>query len=231
MKRKQTIKAIFVSLIILNTVLIVLVPLLVFPNFSPFGEACLRSVIIFILFAIIYLTHFFYFRETKKQKKYQGDLEERLLDSFKYIGTVNLQLEEIKKNLFNFKKYPSNRKEFTTLILGLAEKILSIINIDWVIIKIIEIKSGKTIHYASLTRGGKKIKFDKFDNDEIFSGKCGERCTIIKSNQENLDFKAVCILPAEIKSRDESFFVAHIVSQLELLFLAFRFLLKNNPKK
>ncbi|MFZ4648819.1 MAG: hypothetical protein ACOYMB_04315 [Patescibacteria group bacterium] len=227
MKKKKILKIAFVSLIVFNTALIILIPLLISVRFHYWIE----SLIVFVLFLIIYLTHFLYFKETKQMKRYQGNLEERLLDSFKYIGTVNLQLEEIKKNLFNFKKYPSNKKEFSKLMVSLAEKILSIINIDWVIIKIVDLNTGKTIHYTSLARGGKDVNFDKFDNRQIFAGKCGDSCTVIKSNQENLDVKAVCILPAQIKNGDESFFVTHIVNQLELLFLAFRFLEKKDDKK
>ncbi len=226
MKKRKLLKITFIFLIALNSVLIVLVPLLMPAGLSRWSET---GLIIFFLL-VVYVAHFFYFKETKVLRRYQEGLEERLLDSFKYIGTINLQLEEIKKNLFNFKKYPSNQKEFTKLMVGLAQKILSIINIDWVVIKIIDLNSGKTIHYTALARGGKKIKFDKFDNQQIFSGNCGEACTIIKSNQENLDVKAVCILPAEIKSRDENFFVTYIINQLELLFLAFRFLGKKEKK-
>lgn len=227
MKRRKIVKIVFISLIVFNTALIILIPLLLPIKFHHLVE----SLIIFVLFSIIYLTHFFYFKETRQMKRYQGNLEERLLDSFKYIGAVNLQLEEIKKNLFNFKKYPSNKKEFSKLMVSLAEKILSIINIDWVIIKIVDLETGKTIHYTSLARGGKEVNFDKFDNRQIFAGKCGDSCTVVKSNQENLDVKAICILPAKIKNSDEGFFVTHIVNQLELLFLAFRFLDKRDQKK
>jgi len=231
MKRKKILKICFVFLIVLCTILIITVPLLPAFELDHRQEIFLKMGIIFGLMVFIYLTHFFYFQQTKKSKKYQGDLEERLLDSFKYIGTVNLQLEELRKNLFNFKKYPSSRKEFSKLMTNLAEKILSIVNTDWVIIKIIDIKTEKTIHYASLVRGGKDIKFDKFDNHQLFNGKCGASCAVIKSNQENLDIKAICILPAKIKNQDENFFLSHIINQLELLFLAFCFLEKKNEKK
>ncbi|MCX6795557.1 MAG: hypothetical protein NT165_02430 [Candidatus Falkowbacteria bacterium] len=227
MKRKKIIKAIFVALIVVNTILIILVPFVMPVKFHNWVEV----LVIFGLFLVIYLTHFFYFKETKQLRRYQGDLEEKLLDSFKYIGTVNLQLEEIRKNLFNFNKYPSSKKEFISLMSGLAEKILSIINIDWVIIKIVDLSSGKTIHYTALARGGKDIKFDKFDNRQIFSGECGDSCTVIRSNQESLDIKAFCIVPLQIKGRDDKFFITHIINQLELLFLAFRFLEKKEAKK
>lgn len=231
MKRKKTLKLIFVFLIAICTLLIILIPFIAKKYFLGMNESFLKAGMIFVLFVIIYLTHFFYFKQTKKSKKYQGDLEERLLDSFKYIGTVNLQLEELKKNLFNFKKYPSNNREFSRLMINLAEKVLSIINMDWVVIKIIDLSSKKTIHYTSLVRGNKKIKLDKFDNGEILSGKNKDGFTVITSKQENLDFKAVCILPSKVKNSDENFFLIHIINQLELLFLAFLFLEKKTARQ
>jgi len=109
---------------------------------------------------------------------------------------------------------------------GLAEKILSIINTDWVIVKIVDVKTKKTIHYASLVRGGKEIKLDKFDNNLLFEGKNNQNFSVVKSSQENLKIKAICVLPEKIKNQDEAFFLSHIINQLELLFLAFCFLEK-----
>lgn len=231
MKRKKILKIVFVSLIVFCTILIIIIPLLPSFELNHQRESFLKSGVVFGLFIIIYLTHFFYFQQTKKSRKYQGDLEERLMDSFKYIGTVNLQLEELRKNLFNFKKYPANRKEFSKFMVNLAEKILSIVNIDWVIIKIVDVKTEKTIYYASLARGGKEMKFDKFDNHKLFTEKCGPNCTVVKSNQDNLDIKAICVIPTKIKNHDENFFLSHIINQLELLFLAFSFLEQKNGKK
>lgn len=226
MKRKKILKIIFVSLILLCTIFVIVTPLLPISDFGYWQENFLKTGIILGLMIFVYLTHFFYFQQTKKSKKYQGNLEERLLDSFKYIGTVNLQLEELRKNLFSFKKYPSNRKEFSKLMLNLSEKILSIVNIDWVIVKIIDIKTKKTLHYVSLIRGGKELKLDKFDNNELLSEKNNQNFAVIKSSQENLKIKAICVLPGKIKNQDESFFLSHIINQLELLFLAFLFLKK-----
>ncbi|MDD3301325.1 MAG: hypothetical protein PHR57_00890 [Patescibacteria group bacterium] len=226
MKRKKILKIVFVSLILICTILIIATPFLTILDLDDQREIFLQAGIIFGLMVFIYLTHFFYFQQTKKRKKYQGDLEERLLDSFKYIGTVNLQLEELRKNLFSFKKYPSSRKEFSKLMFSLAEKILSIINTDWVIVKIVDVKTKKTIHYASLVRGGKEIKLDKFDNNLLFEGKNNQNFSVVKSSQENLKIKAICVLPEKIKNQDEAFFLSHIINQLELLFLAFCFLEK-----
>lgn len=215
-------RKIFFSLLALNFVLSAFVPFLIKSDFLGLSEEAVEVLIIALLLILAYVVNFLYLREVGRLKRYQVNLEDRLQDTFKYIGSVNLQIEEMRQAFANFKKYPESKKDIRTVFIYFSEKILSIVNADWVILRIIDIKTGRTIRDGTFTRNNQKINHFKFDNQEILSGQCrSEQCTIVKSDQENLNIKACCILPSKLNGRDQEFFVRSMVNQLEMMFIVF----------
>lgn len=232
MKKKKDLKSVFVSIIVFCTILVILIPLIISKSFYFLDEEWLEISLDLLLMIVIYSTHFFYFRKNKKMKIYQGNLEERLTETFRYIGSVNLQLEEFKKIFSNFKKYPENKKDVKYLLDYFCDKILSIIGADWVVLKIIELDSRKTIRYVVRSRAGQPLSGIKFENKDILSGNCSlDSCTIIGSDQENLNIKAFCVLPVKLKNRDERFFITSIINHLEMLFIIFSSLYYKNSRE
>lgn len=215
-------RKIFFSLLALNFILTALIPILIRSDFLGLSEEKVEVIIIAILLILAYVVNFLYLREVSRLRRYQVNLEDRLQDTFKYIGSVNLQMEEMRQAFANFKKYPESKKDIKTVFIYFSEKILSIVNVDWVILRIIDLKSGRTMREDKFTRSNQLIKYGKFDNQEILSGKCSlDQCTIIKSDQENLNIKACCILPIKLTNRDQEFFVRSMINQLEMLFIVF----------
>jgi len=89
-------------------------------------------MILLVLFLIFgYLTNYLYKKEVKKYEDYinnldsiQRGIEEKLNDAFKYIGTINLQLQEIKSIFAKNDKYPETKEEMKKIEYYMAEKIL-----------------------------------------------------------------------------------------------------------
>ncbi len=208
-------------LIAINVAFIIVTPFLNV-KFWSFSEEASEVTLISSLFLLIAVLFRFYAREVNKYKKQQEDLEDRLRETFKYIGSINLQLEEMKKVFSTVNKYPESKKDIQALFVHTAERILGIINADWVMLKIIDINTGNNLHEYFVSRGNKKVGKIKVDNRELLSGDCSfGQCSIVKSNQENFNIKAFCILPSTTKDENQEFLINSIVNQLEMLFIIF----------
>jgi hypothetical protein len=228
-KKHKKLREGILFLIIINVIVIIITP---FFNvkFGGFSDEVSETVFISSLFMLMAVLFSFYSREVDKYKKQQEELEDRLRETFKYIGSINLQLEEMKKVFSSVNKYPESKKDIQALFVHTAERILGIINADWVLLKIVDIKSGNNLHEYFISRGNKKIDKIKVENKELLSGECSfGQCSIVKSNQDNFNIKAFCILPVAAKNDNQEFLINSIVNQLEMLFIIFNSLYyKNN---
>jgi hypothetical protein len=163
-----------------------------------------------------------YGRGIDKRQKKQAELEERLQETFKYIGSINLQLSEMKKVFASINKYPENKKDIQTLFAHAAERILGIINADWVWLKIINKKNGETLHEYSIARGNRQLGKIKIDNAALLDDSdLADKFFLIKSNQDNFNIKAYGILPAVARNSNQEFLLNSIINQLEMLFIIF----------
>lgn len=219
-KHKRS-RQLILFLIAVNVVVITVTPFFSF-RLGLLSEEISEVSLIIFLFLLIGLLFGFYSRELNKYKKQQEDLEERLRETFKYIGSINLQIEEMKKVFSRVNKYPESKKDVQALFVHTAERILGIINVDWVLIKMVDIKNGNNLHEYFISRGNKKVAKVKVDNKELLTGDCSfGQCSIIKSNQENFNIKAFCILPNVSKNDNQEFLINSIINQLEMLFIIF----------
>jgi len=220
-RKHKKLREIILFSIIINVILIIVTPLFNV-NIGNFSDEISEVVYIASLFVLMAILFSFYSREVDKYKKQQEELEERLRETFKYIGSINLQLEEMKKVFSTVNKYPESKKDIQALFVHTAERILGIINADWVSLKIIDVKSGNNLHEYFVSRGNKKVDRVKIENKALLNGECsfGE-CSIVKSNQENFNIKAYCVLPIATKDANQEFLINSIVNQLEMLFIIF----------
>ncbi|MGI5826910.1 MAG: hypothetical protein ACOX6C_00490 [Patescibacteria group bacterium] len=220
-RRYQRLKNFVLTLIVINILAVVGAPLLRLRLFD-LSESFSTSLIITILFIFLALLLGIYFKEVEKYKKTQEDLEERLRETFRYIGSINLQLEEMKKVFSNFNKYPESQKDIQAVFTHTAERILAIVPTDWVLLRIMELDQGKTLHEYFLSRGNKKIEKFKLENQDLLNGECSiEGCSIITSQQNNFNLKAFCILSTEVKDKNQQFMITSAINQLEMLFIIF----------
>lgn len=214
-------RGIILFLIAVDALIIISAP---FFDFSFFGlsQEISEAIFIAIMFLLMAVMSGFYTREVNKYKKQQEELEERLRETFKYIGSINLQLEEMKKVFSSVNKYPESKKDIQALFVHTAERILGMINADWVLLKVVDVRSGNNLHEYFSSRGNKNIDKIKVDNKELLSGDCSfGACSIVKSNQDNFNIKAFCILPEAKKDKNQEFLINSIVNQLEMLFIIF----------
>ncbi|MDX9778804.1 MAG: hypothetical protein RBT30_01015 [Patescibacteria group bacterium] len=222
----------FFLILAFNFILIALLPLLIRNTIFGISENFSIFILSSLLLITAYLISLFYLHEIQRLKRYQLNLEDRLQETFKYIGSVNLQMEEMKASFSNFKKYPENKKDIKTVFNYFAEKIMTILNVDWLILRVIDINNAHSLRDERYSRNNKKVDFLKIDNKDIIAGKCSEEeVSIIQSEQSGFYMKSFCILPFKLKNKDQEFFVKSMVSQLEMLYIVFSILDKKKIKK
>jgi hypothetical protein len=208
--------------------LIVFTPYIIRSGFTLLEEEIAEVVAIALLFTVGYVVLLVYRKEVKENrndlnrlKQDKGVLENRLSEAFRYIGTVNIQIEEIKSIFSVIRKFPENKKDFQNILQFFAERTLSMVNAEWVIFRIIRTEDLDTLSENSETRGNALLLKHKISNRALASSEKFEGLTVVGSTQENFRIKTFCILPKEKLSSQGEIFVRAIVNQLEMLFVIF----------
>ena len=227
-------------LIILGVVLVLIIftPYIIRSGFTFLEEQLTEAAFITLLFSVGYAIFLFYRKESLKNqnrltrlKQEKGTLESRLNDAFAYIGKVNIQIHEIKSVFCDMHNFPETRKDFAYILRFLAEKALSMVDCDWVVLRIIDVGSLKTLRNYAQTRVNKIAWEHKISNKDLAANKRSNEFTVISSAQENFRIRTFCILPPIDLSRDEKVFLKALVNQLEMLFLIFDSNYYNNRNK
>ncbi len=232
MIKQKLFRKFLVIVIIISSAFVLLTPWIVSMDMLGLKEEIWETIIIFFFLFLIYAASFIYFKEFRRLKIYQDNLEQRLQETFKYIGSINLQIDEVKRAFSNFKKYPKNKKDIEEVFSFFSEKILSIVSADWVVLKVINLENQRTLRQIKYIRGKKKVVLPIVNNEEIINNKYKlKNCSIIVSDQENLSIKAVCILPIRLKNEEEKFFIQSVINQLEMMFLVFNSFNYNKKEK
>jgi hypothetical protein len=208
--------------------LIVLTPYIIHTGFTVFEEELVEVAMIILLFTVGYTVLLLYRKETAKNiqeinrlTKEKGALENRITEAFKYIGTVNIQIQEIKSVFSDVRKFPENKKDFAYTLQFLADRTLSMVNTAWVLFRIIDTKNLDSLGEYSKTRGKSMFPKHKISNRTLFSRKKLKGFTVVGSGHENFYIKTFCIIPKMKLSNDNEVFIKAVVNQLEMLFLIF----------
>jgi len=234
-KRKlQLLEGIYIILLVCLFSLIISTPYLISNKVSLthniiIDEEIVEGLLIALLLVISYVVSARYRKELDEYRSEitnlsakKADVESRLTDAFKYIGAVNVQIEEIKSLVLSLNKYPEDKKDFKNSLSYLSQKVLGIVNVDWVIFRIIDVDSLKTLREYSETRGSAVLLKHNISNKSLVDAKSIDGCNVISSNQENLTIKVFCIIPSvAYVTATQKGLMQTIVSSLEMLFIIF----------
>ncbi len=149
------------------------------------------------------------------------DVENKLNDAFKYIGAVNVQVKEVQSWFSSIEKYPKDKKDFKNSLNILAQKVLCVANAEWVIFRIINVDSLRTLREYSGTRGEVVLLKHNISNSSIVNNESIDKCSIVSSEQKNLTIKVFCIIPSEALTETQKTLIKTIVGSLEMLFIVF----------
>jgi hypothetical protein len=191
-----------------------------------FEEEIIEGSLLGILFFLNIIIFNLYKNEAARQKELikkistdRKTAEERLDDSFKYIGQINVQIQEIKSIFNSANKFPETKNDFKKTLLFFSERVLGIVNTNWVLFRIINCTTQKTISEQFETRQGFIFDYPHISNKNIIEKQSCFPFTTVISNPQNLKILSCCILPNEKISNDERVFIQAITNEITMAFV------------
>lgn len=237
MKTVQKVKCLiglYLGVFVFLLLLVIAMPLMIQHGLSVtqkfiIEEEILETSLIIILFAISYLI-LRRFKHTLKAHERAVDmageeksrLVSRLADAFNYIGTVNVELQEVQSILCGVERYPQTKREFKRFIEHLAAKAMTVAGTQWIVIRMISRCNGQTVKEYAIVRRKEVLPSAIMGNREILENHHVEGLRTISTRQKNLDLLTVCILPIIQLSEEKIILITAITNQIEMLFMLYR---------
>ena len=189
-------------------------------------EETFEGCLICILFIISILIFNLYKSEVNKQKevinKINGEkkkVEERLNDSERYIGIMNVQIQEIKSIFNSINEYPETKDGLKKAFNFFGERVIGIVNSEWVLFRIIDSNTQRTICEHFGTRKGFSYSYPHVSNKMIIEKQPILPFTYVISNPANLNILVSCIMPIDKISNDQHVFIQAIINEITKLFV------------
>lgn len=151
----------------------------------------------------------------------QSKWAERLSEAFHYIGSVNVELGETMTALCSLRRYPFTHNEMKQQIHQLSNRIMTIADAPWVVVRIVHRCSGRTIKEYASARPGNSLPTTTIGNRAILGGHTTRGLKMVCSCQTNLQWHTAMIFPAGQLSKEELLLITAMVNQIEMLFLLF----------
>lgn len=191
-------------------------------------EDVVEAISIIILLLIAYLFSNIYNKELKKYRREtsrlardKSDLSNKLTDAFKYIGGVNIQIQEIRSIFCGLRRYPVTEHAFKADLAVLAHKLLGIVNADWVMIRIIRPSNLRTLkeHFESRKIGGVINK--RISNKAIVTKRSLDGYSIVASQNDNSMIMVACVFPKKSLDEPEKILIEAVTYQIKMLYFIF----------
>ena len=192
-------------------------------------EEVVETAMILVLFGMSFLilirimNRLKVYRQAAERAVYEkSKLIARLADAFRYIGKVNVEIQEIESALCGVAFYPQSKKEFKKLIDRLAAKALTIAAAPWLVVRMIDRHSGHTVNEHAVQHPGNRLPSVTMGNRALLDGARADGLQTIGPRQQNLDLLTVMILPAATISKEKQILLTAILNQIEMLFILYR---------
>lgn len=149
----------------------------------------------------------------------KSKLISRLAEAFKYIGEVNVEIQEIESALCGVAYYPQSKREFRRLVHGLATRAMTIAAVPWLMVRMIERQSGQTLYEHAVRYPGASLPSATMGNRALMDGQQVEGLRTIGPRRPDIDLLTVFILPEAKISKEKTILLTAILNQIEMLFI------------
>ena len=210
--QQNRLKNLYLAILIVLVGLIIATPVIVRGNIGIFREEIFEAISLSVLIIIGFLINRLYQKEVSKNRSL-------LNEALRHIGTVNVQIEHMEEIFGEIKKYPENKHDFRSILLSFSEKTLGIINSAWVLFRIIDITTMKTLTEHNQARGKSILLKSEVSNRSLVENQSCEDATVIYSTQDNVNIKVFCILPVKSVSHHQKIILQTIVDTIGMLYL------------
>jgi len=201
-------------------------------------ENTIEGILLGILFIVSALILSLYKRKVNdhkeqihKIKQDKKKVEERLHISDRYIGKVNVQIQEMKSIYNSIDNYPKSKTELKKTLTYFGQRILGIVSSNWVLIRIINCSTQRTISEHFEARMHQEPVYPQISNKKIVENRQLDSHTTVIYSPDNLEILVFCVLPADKISQDERIFIEAIIDELTKLFVIINSLYYKNENK
>src|ERR1035437_3514770 len=189
-------------------------------------EETFEGSLICILFIISILIFNLYKREVNKHKDLinkiiveKKKVEDRLNDSEQYIGIMNVQIQEIKSIFNSINEYPETKDGLKKAFNFFGERVIGIVNSEWVLFRIIDSNTQRTVCEHFGTRKGFSYNYPHVSNKMIMEKQHILPFSYIISTPKNLNILVSCIMPIDKITNDQHVFIQAIINEITKLFV------------
>ena len=189
-------------------------------------EETIEGSLFCILFIMSILMLSLYKHEIDKHKELINKIstekmkvENRLFDSEQYIGITNVQIQEIKYIFNSIDKFPETKEDLKKAFIFFGERVIGIVNSNWVLFRIIDINTQRTICEHFITRKGFTGNYPHVSNKMIIENQSILPFYYVNSNAKNLNIHVSCIVASDKISNDQRIFVQAIINEITKLFV------------
>ena len=225
-KKLFVVKYLLLVLIIAIFIAIIISPFLVkaigFDNWENY-----EFVVLLLLLSLGFFANHFYKIESIKYEQQiailktgREKLEERLENAFKYIGSLNVQIEELESIFTSIKKYPETKNEINKILKYFTEKILSIVNAEWALCRVVDIENIKTLTEVYISRNKNQLLTEKISNINLINNVSIEKLNVVSSTDQTFRINTYCIFPA-VANQKQKILIETIANQAEMLYIIY----------
>jgi hypothetical protein len=146
-------------------------------------------------------------------------VENRLFDSEQYIGITNVQIQEIKYIFNSIDKFPETKDDLKKAFVFFGERVIGIVNSNWVLFRIIDISTQRTTCEHFVARQGFTCSYPHVSNKMVIENQPILPFYYVNSNAKNLNILVSCIMSIDKISNDQQIFVQAIINEITKLFV------------
>lgn len=184
-------------------------------------EDIFEMLLIAALMGLSYTVHRVYQEKVEKLKKSNASLTKSHTEAFRYLGTVNVQLQGFFDMFVKLQRYPETKAELQSILSSAARHLRGITNVDWILIRIINQNNLRTMTEHWEFSPKTVYQHIKISNRALVDGKALKCFNIVHFRRNNSAVHVVCIMPFKTLMREEKIMIKAIVGELEMLFFIF----------
>jgi hypothetical protein len=132
---------------------------------------------------------------------------------------MNVQMLEIKSIFNTIDKYPETKEGLKKAFNFFGERVIGIVNSDWVLFRIIDFNNLRTICEHFGTRQGTEYGYPHVSNKMIVEKQPVLPYSYVISDPKNLNILVFCVMAIDKISNDQQIFIQAIINEITKLFV------------
>jgi hypothetical protein len=146
-------------------------------------------------------------------------VEDRLVDSERYIGIVNVQIQEFKSIFNSIDTFPETKDDLKKAFVFFGERVVGIANSNWVLFRIIDNNTLRTMCEQFVTRQGFPYNYPHVSNKMVVENQIIPDFKYAISNPKNSNILVFCCMPVDNITKEQQIFIQAILNEITKLFV------------